>query len=118
VLDADQASMARALVEGVDLSPNGLATDTLMSHTPGEHFLGSEHTLANFETAFWTSTLADNSSFEQWEEGGGQDSLSRAHEAWRRLLGEYEAPPMEEAIREQLDDYVARRKAELPGEGA
>ncbi|HEX2153769.1 MAG TPA: trimethylamine methyltransferase family protein [Acidimicrobiia bacterium] len=115
-LDADQAAMAQALVSGVDMSANGLATETLMSHTPGEHFLGTEHTLGNFETAFWTSSLADNTSFEQWEESGRADSITRANEAWKRMLAEYEPPIVDDAIRERLDEYVARRKAELPDE--
>jgi trimethylamine--corrinoid protein Co-methyltransferase len=115
VLDADQVSMAHALVEGVDMSDNGLATDTLLDHTPGEHFLGSAHTLANFETAFWTSSVADNSSFEQWQEGGSQDSITRAHEAWKRMLTDYEPPALDDAVRAELDEYVSRRKSELPG---
>lgn len=118
VLDADQASMASALLEGVDMSPNGLALDTLLAHRPGEHFLGSEHTLANFETAFWTSALADNSSFEQWQEEGGLDSVQRANQVWKRILSEYEPPPLDDAVREELDEYVTRRKAELPDEHA
>lgn len=118
VLDADQVSMANALVAGVDMSENGLAADTLLDHTPGQHFLGSEHTLANFETAFWTSRLADNTSFEQWEEEGSQDSITRANAAWRQMLADYQPPPLEDAVREELDEYVARRKAELPEQSA
>lgn len=114
VLDADQASMAGALVAGVDMTENGLATDTLMGHTPGEHFLGTEHTLSNFETAFWVSQQADNSSYEQWEEAGSQDSVKRAAATWRRLIDTYEAPPLDEAVRQELDEWVARRKAEFP----
>lgn len=113
VLDADQASMAGALAAGVDMSPNGLATETLLGHKPGEHFLGTEHTLANFETAFWTSTMADNTSFEQWEEAGSQDSVSRAHQAWKRMLAEYEPPPVDTEMVERLDDFIGRRKAGL-----
>lgn len=115
VLDADQASMAGALLNGVDLSANGLASETLLTHRPGEHFLGTEHTLANFETAFWTSALADNSSFEQWEESGQEDSIGRAHRRWQTMLSEYEPPPLDDAIADRLDEYVATRKASLPG---
>jgi trimethylamine--corrinoid protein Co-methyltransferase len=114
VLDADQASMAGALLEGVDMSENGLATDTLMSHSPGEHFLGTPHTMANFETAFWVSNLADNSSYEQWEEGGAKDSVTRAAETWKRMLAEYEPPPLDDAIRQELEEWIDRRKAEFP----
>ena len=118
VLDADQAAMAGSLLQGVDMSPNGLALETLLSHEPGEHFLGSEHTLANFETAFWTSSLADNSSYEQWEEGGSMDSIHRASQTWKRMLADYEPPPLDDSLQEALDDYIARRKAELPDEHA
>ncbi len=117
ILDADQASMAGALVSGVDMSDNGLAHRTLLEHRPGEHFLGSEHTLANFETAFWTSAMADNTSYEQWEETGSKDSITRANEHWKSLLAAYEAPPLDDGIREALDDFVVRRKAELTSAG-
>src|SRR5690606_8851468 len=84
VLDADQAGMASSLVAGPDMSENGLAFDTLINHQPHEHFLGTEHTLANFETAFWTSALADNSSYEQWQDSGSLDSVARANQEWKR----------------------------------
>ncbi|MFP3915926.1 MAG: trimethylamine methyltransferase family protein [Actinomycetota bacterium] len=113
VLDADQVSMAASLVAGVDMSENGLAPETLLDHAPGEHYLGTQHTLANFETAFWTSNLADNTSFEQWHDTGGKDSVARAHETWRRLLGEYEPPALDESVRDELDEFVARRKSQL-----
>lgn len=116
MLDADQAGMATSLIAGPDMSENGLAFDTLINHQPHEHFLGTEHTLANFETAFWTSMLADNSSYEQWEGAGSLDSVARANQAWKRQLAEYEPPPMDEAVRVELDEYVDRRKAELPDE--
>lgn len=114
VLDADQASMAGALLAGVDMSENGLATETLMTHSPGEHYLGTEHTMANFETAFWVSNLADNSSYEQWEEGGALDSVGRAARTWQRMLAEYEPPPLDEAVGQELEEWIGRRKAEFP----
>ncbi|CAN5832223.1 trimethylamine methyltransferase family protein [soil metagenome] len=113
ILDADQSTMAAALVAGVDLSENGLATETLLSHTPGDHFLGTDHTLANFESAFWVSNLADNSSYEQWEESGADDSITRANRTWKRHLAEYEAPPLDGAIAEGLEEFIRRRKGEL-----
>ena len=40
---------------GVDLSENGQAMDAFLTNEPGKHFLGTAHTLANFETAFYRS---------------------------------------------------------------
>src|SRR5471030_1938777 len=67
VMDADQAGMMHKLLEGVDLSDNGQAMDAIREVGPGKHFLGCAHTQANFETAFYRSSLADNNSFEPWD---------------------------------------------------
>jgi trimethylamine--corrinoid protein Co-methyltransferase len=116
VLDADQLGAMSTFAQGIDLSENGLALDTLLDHTPGDHHLGTAHTLANFENAFYRSSTADNSSFEQWSEEGALDAAQRANTIWKRQLAEYEAPPLDDAIDEALRDYVARRKDELPDE--
>ncbi|MCB1002482.1 MAG: trimethylamine methyltransferase family protein [Acidimicrobiales bacterium] len=118
VLDCDQLGMAATFVRGLDTSPNGLALDAIRGNPPGNHFLGTAHTLANFETAFYRSDTSDNSSFEQWSEEGGLDAAQRANTIWKRRLAEYEPPPLDDAIDAELQDFVARRKAELPDEFA
>ena len=118
VLDCDQLGMMGTFVRGLDASPNGLALDAIREHQPGMHFLGTSHTLANFETAFYRSDTSDNSSFEQWSEEGGLDAAQRANAIWKRRLAEYEAPPLDDAIDAELQEFVARRKAELPDEFA
>ena len=72
------------------------------------------HTLANFETAFYRSEIADNNSFEQWQEDGALDAAQRANAIWKRMLAEYEAPPLDPGIDEALLEFIARRKAALP----
>ncbi len=114
VMDADQCGMVARFVQGVDLSENGQALDAIRAGTPGQHFLGNPHTLANFESAFYVSEIADNNSFEQWQEEGAQDAERRASAIWKRMLAEYEAPPIDEAVDEALVEFVARRKAEFP----
>jgi trimethylamine--corrinoid protein Co-methyltransferase len=114
ILDNDQCGMAAVFVGGVDLSPNGQAIDAIRENGPGLHFLGNSHTLANFETAFYRSEVADNNSFEQWLEDGGQDAAQRANAIWKRMLREYEAPPLDDAIDEALLEFIVRRKASFP----
>jgi trimethylamine--corrinoid protein Co-methyltransferase len=116
VLDCDQLGMMTTFVRGLDASENGLAFDAMRTNPPGNHFLGTAHTLANFETAFYRSDTADNSSFEQWTDEGGLDAAQRANSIWKRRLAEYELPPLDAAIDEELLAYVERRKAELPDE--
>jgi trimethylamine--corrinoid protein Co-methyltransferase len=114
ILDADQASMAESMLGGIDLSDNGQAIEALLGNTPGQHFLGNAHTLANFENAFWRSATADNNSFEQWQEAGSAEAAARAHAIWTRMLAEYEAPALDEAVEAELDDWITQRKASFP----
>jgi trimethylamine---corrinoid protein Co-methyltransferase len=114
VLDDDQLGMFATFARGMDLSENGLAADAIKQNPPGQHFLGTAHTLANFETAFYRSETADNSSYEQWMEEGGLDSAQRANKIWKKRLAAYELPALDDAIDAELKDYIARRKSDLP----
>lgn len=112
IMDADQANMIAKLLAGVDLSENGQAMDALREVGPGSHFLGAAHTQANFEKAFYRSTIADNNSFEQWEQDGSKDAAMRANVIWKKMLSDYEAPPLDPAIDEALLSFIERRKSE------
>jgi trimethylamine---corrinoid protein Co-methyltransferase len=114
ILDADQCGMMAVFVNGVDMSENGQALDAIRANTPGQHFLGTAHTLANFETAFYRSEVADNNSFEQWLEDGSLDAAQRANTIWKRMLAEYEAPPIDPGVDEALLEFIIRRKASMP----
>jgi trimethylamine--corrinoid protein Co-methyltransferase len=114
IMDADQLGMMEVYARGIDMTANGQAMDAFRSNPHGQHYLGNEHTLANFEEAFYRSTIADNNSFEQWDEEGGLSAAQRASAQWKRMLTESEAPPLDSAIDEELQDYMARRKAEMP----
>lgn len=113
IMDADQASMIEILLAGIDDSENGQAMDAIREVGPGNHFLGCAHTQANFETAFYRSTIADNNSFEQWESEGSQDATQRANTLYKKMLRDYEAPVLDPAIDEALIAFIDRRKAEF-----
>ncbi|MBX2878937.1 MAG: trimethylamine methyltransferase family protein [Granulosicoccus sp.] len=114
VLDCDQAGMIGTLLKGVDLSENGQALSALREVGPGKHFLGCEHTQANFESAFYRSSIADNNSFEQWESEGSMDAAQRANLLWKKQLAAYEMPPMDDATDEALLAFMSQRKASFP----
>ena len=114
VLDNDQCGMWHEFAKGVDTSENGQALDALLTTGPGQHYLGHEHTLANFETAFYRSPVSDNSSFEQWEAEGATEAAQRATAIWKKTLEEYEPPPIDAAVDEELKEWIDRKKASFP----
>ncbi len=113
VMDTDQLGMMQVLARGIDLSPNGQAMDAIREVGPGNHYLGCSHTQANFETAFYRSTIADNNSFEQWRSEGSLEAPQRANRIWKRMLDEYQAPDIDPAVDEALQAFVAGKKASV-----
>ncbi len=116
VMDADFCAALHVWMAGFPVDDDALALDAFREVGPGKHFFGSAHTLKHYETAFWESAVADNNSFEQWRDEGMKDQRARAAARAKRLLAEYEQPKLDPSIEEELADYVARRKAELPDE--
>jgi len=114
VMDADQLGMMQVLSQGVDLSRECQALDAIREVGPGNHYLGCAHTQAHFKSAFYRSSIADNNSVEQWEAEGSQDATQRANALWKRTLAEYQAPALDPAIGEALDDFIARKKESMP----
>ena len=114
VMDLDQCALLHVVGAGMGLDENGFALDAFREVGPGKHFLGSAHTLRNYETAFLEAELADNNSFEQWTQEGAHDSLWRATRRWQKLLAGYQPPPLDAATDEALREYLAQRKASLP----
>ena len=116
IMDADQLGMMEVYAKGIDVSENGQAMQAFHSNPPGQHFLGNEHTLANFETAFYRSSIADNNSYEQWSEEGSLTAAQRANARWKEMLASYEAPALDPAVDKAMLDYIAGRKAGMPDE--
>ena len=114
IMDIDQAGMIHAFLNGVDLSENGQAMAAIREVGPGQHFLGCDHTRANFETAFFRSSVADNNSFEQWEADGSLDTAQRANQIWKKMLNDYDMPPIDPAVDEALLTFIRKRKESFP----
>ena len=114
VMDADQLGTLHHLAQGIMMDTNGQAMDAIREVGPGGHFLGCEHTQANFKTAFWRSDLFDFKPFETWAEEGARDTQTLAAERVKKMLGDYVAPPIDEGVRESIDEYVAKKKASMP----
>ncbi len=113
VMDVDQLAMMQMLAQGMDLSERGQALDALREVGPGNHFLGCGHTQANFETAFYQSTIADYASFEQWSLEGRLTAEQRANGVWKKMLADYVDPGIDPGADEAMLDYIAVRRAVL-----
>jgi trimethylamine--corrinoid protein Co-methyltransferase len=115
IIDADMISAMTAWLQPLDMSAAALGFEAIAATPPGGHFFGAAHTLERFQTAFHQSMTADLRPFQTWAEDGAKTATRRANHIWKSLLANYELPPMDPAVREAIDDFVARRKREIAG---
>lgn len=116
IVDAEMLRGWAEILKPLAFSDDDMGLDAIREVAPGGHHFGTAHTLARYQTAFYQPLLSDWSNFENWSDAGGRNATERAGELWRKLRDEYVAPPLDPAIGEAVDAYVARRKAEIGGE--
>ena len=92
--------------------PEEIALDAIREVGSTGHFFGVAHTQERFESAFYQPFLADWRNFEAWEQAGALWTAERAHRLFKAIVADFEPPPMDEAIREELQAFVDRRKSE------
>lgn len=112
IIDADLLQMVAAYLEPLEVDDATLGLDAVRDVGPGGHFFGTEHTQARYENAFYSPIVSDWRNFESWEEAGSETATQRANRLFKQILQEYEAPPLDPAIAEELAAFVAKRKEE------
>ncbi|MFN3501887.1 MAG: trimethylamine methyltransferase family protein [Allorhizobium sp.] len=112
ILDVDMLQMVAEFLTPLDVSQDALALDAVREVGPGGHFFGTAHTLARYESAFYSPILSDWRNFETWTEAGRPTTYDHANRIFKEKLASYERPPIDPAIEEELDAFVAKRKAE------
>jgi trimethylamine--corrinoid protein Co-methyltransferase len=113
MMDCDMLGGLHTFLKGFEFTEEAFALDAFEEVQPGGHFFGCRHTLNNYETAFYEAQLADSNSFEQWRDEGEHDVVHRANKAWKKALEDYQAPAIDEAVDEALNDFVNRRKMSM-----
>ncbi|GAB5470943.1 MAG: trimethylamine methyltransferase family protein [Rhodospirillales bacterium] len=115
VVDAELIRMvAHFLSHRPKVDEETLALDAIREVGPGGHFFGVGHTIERYETAFYQPLLSDWRNFESWQEAGAENATQRASKIAKQLIADYEPPPLDPALDQELQAFMANRKAEGP----
>ena len=110
LIDADRLGAYQKLLAGIELDDNAIGAEAYDDVEPAGHFLGSGHTMSNYQTAYYDAVMSNSDSFEQWEDDGAKDTERRACERWQQMLRDYQMPDLDEAKDEELLAFIAKRK--------
>ncbi len=115
IIDCEMLQHMSAMLEPlkIDLVETGL--EAMREVGPGGHFFGCDHTMQRYKNAFYQPFLSDWQNSESWALAGSKDATVRATEIWPKILAEFEPPPTDLAIEEELQAYMAKRKETLGG---
>ncbi len=113
VIDVQVLEMLQKEFTPLEITDEDLAFDAHQEVGHGGHFLGAMHTMERFRTCFYRPFLSSSDNFERWTRNGSKDTATRAGEIVDTKLEAYQPPPLDDAVREQLEDYVIRRRTEL-----
>jgi len=112
ILDVEMLQMMGEFLQPLEVTDATLGLDAIADVGPGGHFFGTAHTMARYETAFYSPILSDWRNYETWRLAGALTAEQRANAIWKQALAEFQPPPLDPAITEALEAFVAKRKEE------
>ena len=102
IVDVELLRELRHEFTPLEIDEASLAFDAHTEVGAGGHFLGAAHTLERFRECFYRPLLSSTENFDRWTKKGARDTTARAGEIWRQTLEDYEQPPIDDAIDEEL----------------
>jgi len=114
VMDCEMIQMIQRYMEPAltATTPEDIAIDTVAEVGPDGHYFGCQHTQDRYTNAFYSPFVSDWRNFEAWQLDGAVWTSERAHRTYKKIMAEFEPPPLDPAIHEELWAFVERRKAE------
>jgi trimethylamine---corrinoid protein Co-methyltransferase len=113
IVDIELLRMLRVEFTPLEIDEASLAFGAHEEVGHGGHFLGAQHTMERFRECFYRPLLSSTANYERWLKLGGKDATARAGEICAKTLADYQQPPLDGAIRAELEEFVNRRRIEL-----
>ena len=102
VIDCEMLQMMSAYFDPPVVDIDTLALEAVREVGPAGHFFGAAHTMQRYERAFYSPLVSNWDNYDTWMERGQVTARERANTIWKRMVAEYEQPPIDPGIDEAL----------------
>ena len=108
VMGAEQIRWIRQLVDGMAVSADTLALETIDEVGPAHHFLDREHTLQHLRDSVHPPLVADRVTHDRWVQDGARDYATRARQHARGLVDGHRPAPLGASMERTLRNLCRR----------
>jgi trimethylamine--corrinoid protein Co-methyltransferase len=113
ILDMEMVQMMHETLQFIEVTEADLALEAIREVGAGGHHFGTSHTMSRYRDAFYKPIVSDWNNFETWQDNGSQTADQRANTLFKELLADYLPPPLDSSVKEELGDYVTRRRGQI-----
>ncbi len=105
VLNEEMMGMVRQFGKGINTDDEHLALDLIEKQGPAGEYVTTDHTF-DYWKEWYMPSLQDRTDYETWEKAGSKTMDQRVKERTNELLEQYEAKPIEEGMRKELQSII------------
>lgn len=114
IIDHEIVGFLRRLTRGVQMDNDEAIVSVIKDAMEGDEFVTHPHTRAHLRDGdYWTPTLGDTLSHEEWLRAGEPEALSRAHEKAEEILANHWVPAISGEAERRLEEALRKAKGAL-----
>ena len=96
-------SQIRRFLQGIPVTPETLAVDTIAAIGPGNHYLTHPSTKANHRQQIWRPELISRKGYNAWQAEGGLTLRQRARAKLLEILDNHQPEPLGPEVLREMD---------------
>lgn len=112
VLDCDTFKMIKHAINGIPISDESMAINTIKEIGIGGNFLTHQHTLQHCRTALSIPDIFDRRTREDWTADGGKIALENAYSKAIDIIEKHKSLPLPDGVPEKLREIILEAEAE------